>query len=298
MTETALPMPPTDVSLDQLRQSIDDIDDRILDLLMERAAIVAQVGELKAGSNSGRSPLRPGREATILRRLIRRTTGPLPRVAVLRIWRELISAMVGIEGQFALAICAPDEHSGLWRLAREHFGSIVPITAYPGPGAIMRVVAESPAVIGVLPFPREDDRDPWWRFLLSNDDKAPRVVARLPFAATSHRGADALVVGRVLADPSGDDRTLVAVESATEVSRARFLSKLKIDGIKVQHRGSYGGTSDHPEQLHLIELSDYVGPDDVRLAALQADAGGVVTRLVWLGAYAAPLDLAARPAKR
>ncbi len=283
---------PTDVSLDALRHAIDDIDDRILDLLMERAAVVARVGALKATAHRPGTPLRPGREATILRRLIRRTSGPLPPAAVLRIWRELISAMVGIEGQFALAICAPDEHSGLWRVAREHFGSIVPITAYPGPGAIMRAVAESPAIVGVLPFPREDDADPWWRFLLSSDDKAPRVIARLPFGAVS-RGADALVVARVTPDPSGDDRTLLAVESATEVSRALFLSKLKIDGVAVQHRGSYGGTAEHPEPMHLIELSDYVGPDDPRLDTLQSGADGVVARLIWLGAYAAPLDLTA-----
>ena len=56
-----------------LRARLDELDDKIHDLLMERALVVESV------ARSGKAAaFRPGREAAILRRLLARHTGKLP----------------------------------------------------------------------------------------------------------------------------------------------------------------------------------------------------------------------------
>ena len=65
-------------SLKELRQKIDAVDDQMMRLLMERAALVQQVGEVKAQTQA--PVFRPEREAAILQRLgsDKRTKHPVP----------------------------------------------------------------------------------------------------------------------------------------------------------------------------------------------------------------------------
>ena len=70
-------MPPSAPTLDELRREIDRIDAAMHDLLMQRTAVVEEVGRAKARENpagAGTRPqfFRPGREALVLRNLIER----------------------------------------------------------------------------------------------------------------------------------------------------------------------------------------------------------------------------------
>src|SRR4051812_2994668 len=77
-------------ALAALRGEIDRLDDQIHDLVMRRAEVVATLANSRV--KGGASPLRPGREAMILRRLLARHAGALPGGAVVRLWREIFGA--------------------------------------------------------------------------------------------------------------------------------------------------------------------------------------------------------------
>ncbi len=109
-------------SLEELRQHIDRIDDRIHDLLMERAQWVLQVGRTKGRGSPGTSFYRPEREARIHRRLEERHRGPFPVQAVHRIYREIISASLRLEKKLAVAYLGP-EASSSHQAAIKQFGS-------------------------------------------------------------------------------------------------------------------------------------------------------------------------------
>src|SRR5258708_26094441 len=94
----------------------------------------------------------------------------------------MLAATVGMQGNFAAALYAPSAAGGYWALARDHFGSHTPMTAYHSIGQVIRAVTDKQASIGILPMPSEDDSDPWWRFLVSSAAAAPPLLARLPFA--------------------------------------------------------------------------------------------------------------------
>ncbi|MEO5341608.1 MAG: prephenate dehydratase [Magnetococcus sp. MYC-9] len=121
MTSTADPTSqPT--TLEELRQAIDRIDDRIHDLLMERAERVQQVGICKERVGAEVSFYRPEREANIHRRLEARHRGPLPVAALHRIYREIISASLNLERKLAVVYLGP-EATFTHQAAIKQFGS-------------------------------------------------------------------------------------------------------------------------------------------------------------------------------
>lgn len=89
-------------ALGGLRRQIDDLDDRILALLNERARLAQAIGHLKNGN-----VYRPEREAQVVRRLQAANTGPLPAEAVERLFREIMSACRALEQPLTVAYLGP-----------------------------------------------------------------------------------------------------------------------------------------------------------------------------------------------
>jgi chorismate mutase/prephenate dehydratase len=95
--------PVSEKDLNALRGRIDAIDERLLQLLNERADLARRIGELK-----GDAPVcRPEREAQVLRRLTAANPGPLPGEAVERLFTEIISACRAVEAALAVAFLGP-----------------------------------------------------------------------------------------------------------------------------------------------------------------------------------------------
>src|SRR5258707_5120237 len=96
--------------LDDLRRQIDELDDQLHDLLMRRTEVVEAIGKEKKDGKV--SAFRPGREAVILRRLVARHGGRFPAAGLVRIWREMLAATVGLQMPFAVAVYAPSAANG------------------------------------------------------------------------------------------------------------------------------------------------------------------------------------------
>lgn len=274
-------------SLEDIRREIDRIDDSIHDLLMRRTEVVAQVGDLNMANYAGY--LRPGRHAEIVRRLIARHHGEFPRANLVRLWNEMLGALIAIHGKFNLAVYMPERGAGYLELARDQFGAYANATVLRSVGQVVRAVADGQATVGILPMPDREDVEPWWVSLMPETQGIPRIIARLPFLGPGlgrGDGIEALAIARLPQDATGYDRTWLAVETAVDVSRARLRSALTDAGLEPASfaAGQYG------EQvwLQLVEISGYVAPDDGRLARL-VDKREPVERVVVLGGYAVPL---------
>ena len=79
----------TDNKLEKLRNKINEVDDKILDLLAQRAAVVSEIGMHK---NTNKTVVDLDREETILNRLLNKTKGEYSKDTIIRIWRELFQA--------------------------------------------------------------------------------------------------------------------------------------------------------------------------------------------------------------
>lgn len=275
-------MEKTKPNLDDLRREIDAIDTSLHDLIMRRAAIVEHVAEAKG--KQADSGMRPGREATILRRLAARHEGPFKRGAMLRIWREIIAVLTAMQGPYSVAVFA-DDADGLWDLARDHFGSYTDLAGCATRREVLVGVAAGRWTHGVLPYPAETDDRPWWAGLWSND--APQVVLRLPFVEPGNirdRGVSALVIARVPPEESGDDRSLMLLETSASVRRpiiGEMLAAAGLDGKIVC--AAIDGTAQY-----LAEAAGFLENGDGRVAALAGQK--IVERVRVIGTYPAPLD--------
>ncbi|HEV2162126.1 MAG TPA: chorismate mutase [Stellaceae bacterium] len=273
-------------SLKTLRRQIDETDTQLHDLLMRRAALVAEVGVAKQEEHTRVEV--PVREAEILRRLLGRHSGKLPLGALVRLWRELMGAAIVMQADFSVAVAVPDSDPGIWDLARDHYGSQVPMTAYRTPGEVLRMLAELRHDSGVIAVPAGDGDDAWWRALAGGADDGPRINARLPFAGRGNaRGThDAFVVGRA-ANGIGD-RTLFMLEMSGEASRASLIAVLAqgdVAAVVVQQvRGKDGSVA-------LIDVDAPLVADDPRLATLLAGVGKQLVHVAPVGSYAKPLPL-------
>lgn len=276
----------TQADLDELRRRLDRIDDSLQDLLIERLEVVAQVAAQKR--NATVSPYVPSREAEMMRRLVARQGDAFPVGTLVRIWRELLGATTRAQGPFAVGAYAPLGAPGVWDLARDHYSSYAPMTAYHTTFQVIRAVAERSVAVGVLPMPQDGDDDPWWRHLLSLDDEAPRVVARLPFGprGNARSEGDALVIGLGGQQPSGVDRTLLVTENAVQISRGRMTAAFSAVGLTC----TFMVSCEHAEAANtLIEIDGFVPLNDPRLTALPHRLGADLYRLIGVGGYAVPL---------
>lgn len=75
-------------TLSELRDQIDRIDDRLLELLAERIRIALRIGELK--SEGGLPVYDPERERNIFLRLCQRATPPLSPDVVRRVFERIV----------------------------------------------------------------------------------------------------------------------------------------------------------------------------------------------------------------
>jgi chorismate mutase/prephenate dehydratase len=263
--------------LPALRAELDRIDNTIHDLLIQRAEVVEYV------ARSGKpAALRPGREASIIRRLLARHRGSLPPVALVRIWRELLAGTTSMQGGFSLAVCDPDAGGPMTQLAREHFGALTPLRSYTSAGQALVDVSQGAASVAVLPYPSEQDT--WWISLLHHEPRL-HIIARLPFWKPRPEGfpsAQALVVGAAPPDASESDQSFLGLECDSDVSRTRLSSELIGAGLKaetmvlVRHKGSADV---------LVEVDGSLSDDDERLSHL----GSVLRRPVVLGSFAVPI---------
>src|SRR5271168_5296049 len=145
-------MLPTPSDLVELRRRLDEIDDKLHDLLIERAEIVSVVAASKREGNL--AAFQPGREAQIIRRLVDRHHGVFPVATLVRMWREMLAATVRLQSPFAVAVFAPADRPGFWDLARDHYGSNTPMSAYYTVGQVIRAVGGETSSIGVVPLPK------------------------------------------------------------------------------------------------------------------------------------------------
>lgn len=270
-------------SLAELRREIDRVDDGLHDLLMERADLVERVGQL------GKVAYRPGREANVIRRLLARHLGPLPRRAVVRLWREVFAAHISIETPFTIAVGDVAGTGDIIAVAREHYGALTPLRVHRSAVQAISDVSAGVATAAVLPLPVEEEPNSaaWWVRLLDRDMPRMHIVARLPFWASPRPdgagSVQALAVAATAPDPSGRDRSLLGLEVTGETSRARVAARLGEAGLVARdillRRDRTGGPA-----RGLVALEGHVAEDDPRLRAIAAH------HPVVLGGYALPVE--------
>ena len=193
-----------DIALDDIRRDIDAIDDAILDLMARRIQASERVRGQK--SNSGAltgSPIRPAREAAILRRLLRRGGGTVGAELLVRLWRVILSASTLAQAPVTLHI--PRKVGGqmglrLW--LRDHFGT-TPVEEHRDEAQTLVQVNVNPGDICAI-----EAASPWADAFAEGRAGEARIIAILPVIRDG-AAPELLIFGHAQALATGDDETVI-----------------------------------------------------------------------------------------
>ncbi len=94
--------------LDAMRRRIDAVDEKIQQLISERARYAQQAGEVKKADSSTAEYYRPEREAQVLRSVVDRNDGPLSDEEMARLFREIMSACLAQEEPLKIGYLGPE----------------------------------------------------------------------------------------------------------------------------------------------------------------------------------------------
>ena len=140
----------SDKKLLELRDQIDALDEQLQTLISARAECAAEVARVKIDQDEGAHFYRPEREATVLRAVSERNTGPLPNEEMVRLFREIMSACLALEKPLSVAYLGP-EGTFTQAAALKQFGHAVKTLALDSLGDVFREVAAGAADYGVVP---------------------------------------------------------------------------------------------------------------------------------------------------
>ena len=140
------------MKLEELRQQIDLLDDKILEYLNKRMDLVSQVGEAKTRSKT--NIYRPEREKSIIDRLSRiskTSSGKLNKSAVEAIYQEIFAISRNIELPEKIAYLGPDG-SFTHQAAESRFGAMseyLPLATIP---SLFEAINAGRAKYGIVPL--------------------------------------------------------------------------------------------------------------------------------------------------
>ena len=139
-------------ALHSIRDRIDDIDQRIHQLLNERANCAQQVGKSKRSAGLSTADFyKPEREAQVLRKALERNKGPLRNEEIARLFREIMSACLAQQEPLKVAFLGP-EGTFSQQAVLKHFGHSVRALPLAAIGEVFEEVQAGHADFGVVPI--------------------------------------------------------------------------------------------------------------------------------------------------
>lgn len=136
-------------TIEDLRDSIDSVDLRILELLNERAGLVIEVGRIKAKER--KEFYVPDREREVLKRLTEANKGPFPSQALKNVFREIMSASLSLEKPLKIAFLGPAA-TFTHQACMQHFGLSGDFVAKKDIADVFDDVEKGRADFGVVPI--------------------------------------------------------------------------------------------------------------------------------------------------
>lgn len=285
-------------TLSEIREKIDAIDNQVHDLLMQRASLVHSVASAKR--KEGLQIVQPAREARMVRRLLSRHGGPLPQATVVRIWRELVGSVALLQTGLSVGVAAAEgsatQGSVYWDMAKNYFGSVVPMKKINGMANAISALRQDEISFSVLPWPELDDKTPWWIHLFGqNQPEKISIICALPYGAEKQDNGSvrerALVLSKIAFLPSDDDISFIGIEVSSEFSRAGIVDRVHEAGLDVLNVYSTPFMHNDGYNLHFIEVRGYLEDESEQLAHLVDLFGEKCHYCSVLGGYPAMQEL-------
>ncbi len=137
------------MTLEELRQKIDELDEKLVTLLNERTQVVLDIGRLK--NEQGSNIYAPAREKAVLDRVAALNKGPMSDKAMQGIYREIMSVALAMERKTCIAYLGPPA-TFTHQAARSKFGVSVEYHACETIKDVFMSVENGNTDYGVVPI--------------------------------------------------------------------------------------------------------------------------------------------------
>ena len=136
------------MSLQEHRQAIDQLDEKIVQLLNDRTRHVLEIGQIKL--KAGEEIYAPHRERAVLQRVVRKNQGPITNDGLKAIYREIMSSALSLEKTLTIAYLGP-EATFTHQAAIKRFGASLRYSPQRTIGEVFSEVSKHRADYGVVP---------------------------------------------------------------------------------------------------------------------------------------------------
>ena len=202
--------------LHKLRESIDQIDAEILQLISRRLTLSDEV----IAAKNGEAAFRPGREAALIRRLAALDSS-MPPTVLLGIWRQIMAASLRRQNNdLTFAVHEAALSSATW-----HLGSALTVRQCDDFDLVLALLVSTQCRYGLVPAEHHDNA------LAQAMTAAPDIyiMARTPLFPIPTL-PPAYILADYLPDESGDDISLFAVPEEDN-----SLQVVAVDGYFDEH---------------------------------------------------------------
>lgn len=269
-SQALTPNPEAD-PLAAIRAEIDRTDAAMLDLVAARLRLADRLASLKT-ANGSTLPIRPGREISLLRRLIATAPEPVEPEMVVELWRALIAANVRRQGPIDVAVAGGNDPVRLFDIARRHFGARTRIRRLNDPQSALLRAIEEPRTVAVVPWPSAPGVGSWWPALSESRFHKLHLIAGLPVRGPIEADPEACIFAAVPPEPAGEDVTMLMVFDPHHRAQ-RALNEVGLRGREVARS----------EPRALLKVEGFFAIDDPRAGAM---TGHGLDAVRVLGSYA------------
>lgn len=227
-----------------LRCEIDEIDEKLISLLIQRMSVIEKVGVLKK-SNQEKFFIRANREADMIKTLVKKSGDILPKSTVINIWRKIITTANMHEQPLQIAICNPQNIAAFNYLTKDYYSELVPLLNFDSANNTILTLEKNEAQIAIFALPKLDDeekkedvKETWW-ISLANNKKGLKIFAKIPFfefddAKKNNDQIKLVAVAAKEPEKSSSDSSFLYVEAAKEISKNQILSALKEQNLSAK----------------------------------------------------------------
>lgn len=277
----------------KFREEIDQIDNKIIDLLEQRMKVVVKVGQYKKECKKSFF-IYSAREADMIKNLVLKADQAIPKSTIVNIWRKIIASSNFLEQEIKIAIHNPSKLAEYFYQLKEYYGDFISIQNYDSITNIVSEIEKGQIHIAIFPLPSISSKDNlsehWWISLAGNN-KNLKIFAKIPFIEyhkdDEAKGLVAMAIKEV--EKSSEDKTLLTIEVNSKTLPEEVLSSLKAAKLKGQIFKSARIKEVDNVTFYLVEIEGFFEASSPEIISLSKSLIRPYVKV--LGNYPVPLKL-------
>lgn len=263
--------------LNSLRTKIDQIDEKIKNLINQRAELVLKVGKTK-GQEKNPKFYRPEREAQILQKLTENNKGPLSNQQMIEIFRAIIGSCLNLEQQLRIAFSGSEDPNSQIAVIK-NFGMQVSVLEAASIDRVFYAVELGKAHYGIVPIHMKTG---FVKETLKALENTPLNICGeiiLPIEQSRY-----IIIGNQEVKPMGKDITsLLFIKPITPKLLLRLLEPFAKHGIEVKRIIPPPDTGGKGSEYYLIDVTGHQNDDSIKKALTEFKEMSITVKV--LGSY-------------